>query len=225
MFKKLDAEIAWALMSIGAVKAVEIGSGFQAAYMPGSEHNDQMDRHGFKTNHAGGILGGISTGEEIRARIAVKPTPSIEKEQETIDVFGRERRISIRGRHDPCICPRIVPVAEAMIALVLYEALLRQRNLREEADNLELFREEIDTIDRQLIELVATRNEISQEIGQYKRERGIDIRDQKREIEMIDRRIQWGKSLGIDAKQIRQIFDIILRVSREIQQKRKSPSA
>jgi chorismate synthase len=130
VFGKLDAEIARALMSIGGVKAVEIGEGFRAGRMKGSENNDQMDRNGFKTNHSGGILGGISTGQEIRARMTVKPTPSIEKEQETLDTFGHERRITIRGRHDPCICPRIVPVAEAMMALVLYDALLAQRELK-----------------------------------------------------------------------------------------------
>ncbi len=130
VFNKLDGEIAKALVSIGGVKGVEIGDGMAVAWMRGSGHNDQMDRNGFKTNHSGGILGGISTGQEIRVRIAVKPTPSIEKEQETVDIFGNERRISIRGRHDPCICPRIVPVAEAMMALVLYDALLSQRDLK-----------------------------------------------------------------------------------------------
>ena len=130
VFKKLDAEIAKALISIGGVKGVEIGDGMKVARMRGSEHNDQMDRTGFRTNHSGGILGGISTGQEIRVRIAVKPTPSIEKEQETVDTSGNERSVSIRGRHDPCICPRIVPVAEAMMALVLYDALLAQRDLK-----------------------------------------------------------------------------------------------
>jgi chorismate synthase len=126
VFGKLDAVIASAMMGIGAVKGVEIGDGFLASRMKGSEHNDQMDASGFITNHAGGILGGISNGNEIVVRIAVKPTPSIETGQKTIDVTGNERTISVRGRHDVCIVPRIVPVAEAMLTLVLIDALLEQ---------------------------------------------------------------------------------------------------
>lgn len=130
VFGKLDALIAMAMMSIGAVKGVEIGDGFAAARMRGSEHNDQMDGSGFLSNHAGGILGGISTGAEIVVRIAVKPTPSISREQRTIDRAGRERTISVTGRHDACIVPRIGPVAEAMMALVLADAYLGREMIR-----------------------------------------------------------------------------------------------
>jgi len=123
---KLDAVIAGALMGIGAVKGVEIGSGFAAARKFGSENNDLMVPGGFLSNHAGGILGGISTGQEIVVRIAVKPTPSISKPQQTVDTEGKPREIRVEGRHDPCIVPRIVPVAEAMLALVLVDAWLEQ---------------------------------------------------------------------------------------------------
>jgi chorismate mutase len=196
---------------------VEIGDGFQVASMRGSENNDQMDGHGFKTNHAGGILGGISTGQEIRARIAVKPTSSIEKPQETLDVSGRERRISIRGRHDPCICPRIVPVAEAMVALVLYDALLRQRDLEAKTSNLEQLRGEIDGIDYRLVQLLTRRNEISMEIGRYKSEKGLEIRDKKRETELIKERTEWATDCGVDGELVRTLFSLIMKVSREIQ--------
>jgi len=124
VFGKLDALIAHAMMSIGAVKGVEIGAGFAAARLKGSEHNDQMKQGAFLSNNAGGILGGISNGNDIIVRIAVKPTPSIAIPQKTIDVSGQEVEISIEGRHDPCIVPRIVPVAEAMLALVLLDCLL-----------------------------------------------------------------------------------------------------
>jgi chorismate synthase len=130
VFGKLDALIAMAMMSIGAVKGVEIGDGFAAARMRGSEHNDQMNESGFLSNHAGGILGGISTGAEIVVRLAVKPTPSISREQRTIDTKGRGRTISVTGRHDVCIVPRIGPVAEAMLALVLLDAYLGQEMIR-----------------------------------------------------------------------------------------------
>ena len=127
VFGKLDASLAGAMMSIGAVKGVEIGDGFLSAGAFGSENNDCMDRSGFLSNHCGGILGGISNGNEIVVRIAVKPTPSIEKEQKTIDTSGSERVISVGGRHDPCIVPRVVVVAESMAALTVADALLAQK--------------------------------------------------------------------------------------------------
>ncbi len=130
VFDKLDAELAKALMSIGAVKGVEIGAGFSAAKMKGSEMNDPFRVKGgavvTETNNAGGILGGISNGMPIICRIAVKPTSSISKAQKTVDLLKRvNTEIQIKGRHDPCICPRIVPVAEAMVALVLADHMLR----------------------------------------------------------------------------------------------------
>ena len=124
---KLDASLAWGLMSIGAVKGFEVGEGFEAARLRGSQMNDRMTRDGFASNHAGGILGGISTGEPIVTRIAVKPPSSIAIPQKTVDTEGRERDFAISGRHDPCLCPRVVPVAEAMTCLVLADALVRQR--------------------------------------------------------------------------------------------------
>jgi chorismate synthase len=126
VFGKLDAQIAGAMMGIGAVKGVEIGDGFAVAGRFGSENNDPIRKGGFLSNHAGGILGGISSGQEIVVRIAVKPTPSIAKAQQTVDIHGNDAEIRIKGRHDPCIVPRILPVAEAMLALVLIDAVLEQ---------------------------------------------------------------------------------------------------
>ena len=124
VFGKLDAAIAGALMGIGAVKGVEIGDGFAAASRLGSENNDPIVPGGFSSNHAGGVLGGISTGAPVVARCAVKPTPSIALPQPTVDTAGRPAEIRVGGRHDPCIAPRLVPVAEAMLGLVLADALL-----------------------------------------------------------------------------------------------------
>ena len=121
---KLDAAIAAAMMGIGAVKGVEIGDGFAASEALGSENNDSIRPDGFGSNHAGGILGGISSGQEIIVRIAVKPTPSIRHPQKSITVSGAPVTITVPGRHDPCIVPRIRPVAEAMLALVLVDAHL-----------------------------------------------------------------------------------------------------
>jgi len=135
VFDKLDGDLAGALMSIGAVKAVEIGAGWGCAGLKGSEMNDALlwrdGRVVFDSNRAGGILGGISTGEPIVCRIAVKPTPSISRRQKTVDLAREEAaEIEIKGRHDPAIPPRIVPVAEAMVALVLADHMLRQRAAR-----------------------------------------------------------------------------------------------
>jgi chorismate synthase len=130
VFGKIDAMIAGAMMGIGGVKGVGIGDGFVAARMKGSEHNDQMDREGFLSNHAGGILGGISNGADIVVRVAIKPTASISLPQKTLTKEGKETIIQVKGRHDPCIVPRALPVAEAMLALVLADALLEQEKYR-----------------------------------------------------------------------------------------------
>jgi len=127
VFDKIDADLAKALMSIGTVKGVEIGAGFEAAKMSGSECNDPITPERFETNNAGGILAGITNGDEIVIRVACKPISSIEKEQQTIDIHGNPATISIRGRHDICVIPRIIPVCEAMVTIVLADHLLRQR--------------------------------------------------------------------------------------------------
>ncbi len=122
VFDKLDALISQAVVSVGAVKGIEFGKGFQAASMEGSAFNDSPGAGGsFSSNHSGGISAGISTGQEIRFRAAVRPTPSIGQPQQTIDTQGKLRTIEIEGRHDPCILPRIVPVIESMAALVLID--------------------------------------------------------------------------------------------------------
>lgn len=127
VFDKMDAVLASSLMSIGSVKAVEIGDGFAVAYMRGSEVNDQMGKKGFNSNHAGGVLAGIANGEEIVLRAYCKPIPSITKEQQTLDERGMVRKIKIQGRHDVCVLPRIVPVCEAMVSIVLADFWLRQK--------------------------------------------------------------------------------------------------
>ncbi len=127
VFDKMDADLSKAVMSLGGVKGIEFGAGFSAAKMLGSEHNDWMDRRGFRTNNAGGVLGGITTGQDIVFRIAVKPTSSIEHPQQTVDIHGDETEIITTGRHDPCLTPRIVPVVESMSALVIIDHILRHR--------------------------------------------------------------------------------------------------
>ncbi|MEA1065586.1 chorismate synthase [Erwinia sp. HR93] len=127
VFDRLDADIAHALMSINAVKGVEIGDGFDVIALRGSENRDEITRQGFQSNHAGGILGGISSGQQIIASIALKPTSSITVPGRTVTRDGEETEMITRGRHDPCVGIRAVPIAEAMLAIVLMDHLLRQR--------------------------------------------------------------------------------------------------
>ncbi|ATF09066.1 chorismate synthase [Candidatus Enterovibrio altilux] len=127
VFDRLDADLAHALMSINAVKGVEIGDGFNVVNQRGSEHRDELTPKGFKTNHAGGVLGGISSGQDIIAHLALKPTSSITIPSETVNVDGETVDIITRGRHDPCVGIRAVPIAEAMVAIVLLDHALRHR--------------------------------------------------------------------------------------------------
>jgi chorismate synthase len=127
IYGKLDAELASALMSINAVKGVEIGAGFAAITQRGSEHRDEMLLDGFTSNHAGGILGGISTGQQITASIALKPASSILIPGRTVNLAGEATQVRTKGRHDPCVGIRATPIAEAMMALVLMDQALRHR--------------------------------------------------------------------------------------------------
>ncbi|GGJ01428.1 chorismate synthase [Shewanella hanedai] len=127
VFDRLDAEIAHALMGINAVKGVEIGDGFEVVTQKGSEHRDLMSPEGFASNHAGGILGGISSGQPIVAHIAMKPTSSISIAGESMTAQGESAEVITKGRHDPCVGIRAVPIAEAMLAIVLMDHLLRHR--------------------------------------------------------------------------------------------------
>jgi len=127
VYDRLDAEIAYAMMGINAVKGVEIGAGFDCVTQHGSEHGDEMTPQGFLSNHAGGILGGISTGQNIIAHIAIKPTSSIRIPRRSIDKSGAAIMVETHGRHDPCVGIRATPIAEAMLALVLMDHALRHR--------------------------------------------------------------------------------------------------
>jgi chorismate synthase len=127
VFDRLDAEIAYAMMGINAVKGVEIGAGFACVAQKGSEHGDEMRPEGFLSNHAGGILGGISTGQDILVNIAIKPTSSIAQARRSIDINGNPIEVATEGRHDPCVGIRATPIAEAMLLLVLMDHALRHR--------------------------------------------------------------------------------------------------
>jgi chorismate synthase len=134
VFDKLDADIARAMMGINAVKGVEIGAGFASVAQAGTVHSDEMTPQGFVSNHAGGILGGISTGQDIVVSIAVKPTSSIRLDRRSIDKTGAPVIVNTHGRHDPCVGIRAAPIAEAMLLLVLADHALRQRAQNADVD-------------------------------------------------------------------------------------------
>jgi chorismate synthase len=127
LYDKLDAEIAYAMMGINAVKGVEIGAGFACVAQHGSAHGDELSPQGFRSNNAGGVLGGISTGQDITVELAIKPTSSIRIERQSIDLQGQAASVETFGRHDPCVGIRATPIAEAMLALVLMDHALRHR--------------------------------------------------------------------------------------------------
>ena len=127
LFDKLDADIAHAMMGINAVKGVEIGAGFKSVAQRGSEHGDEMHPDGFASNNAGGTLGGISSGQDLRVSIAIKPTSSILSPKQSIDLDGKSITVQTKGRHDPCVGIRATPIAEAMLALVVMDHALRHR--------------------------------------------------------------------------------------------------
>lgn len=166
LYHKLDADFASALMSLGAIKGFEIGNGFTSVALRGSTNNDayyadDTGRIRTRTNHAGGIVAGISNGEDIVMRIAVKPVSSISLEQETVDEHGVSHTFKIEGRHDPCICPRVVPVAEAMIALVLMDHILLQERRVSASEH---HGERLATIDREIELLQMYRKQIVQDM-------------------------------------------------------------
>ena len=127
LFDKLDADIAFAMMGINAVKGVEIGAGFACVTQHGSEHGDELTPQGFRSNHSGGVLGGVSTGQDLRVSIAIKPTSSIRLPRASINRQLEPTVVETFGRHDPCVGIRATPIAEAMLALVLMDHALRHR--------------------------------------------------------------------------------------------------
>jgi chorismate synthase len=127
LFDKLDADIAYAMMGINAVKGVEIGAGFASISQRGTVHGDSLSAAGFKSNNAGGVLGGISTGQDLEVSIAIKPTSSILTPRDSIDSAGNAVEVQTKGRHDPCVGIRATPIAEALLALVVMDHALRHR--------------------------------------------------------------------------------------------------
>ena len=212
----LESRIAAAVYGIPAVKGVEFGDGFAAAALRGSENNDEyyVNRGEIetRTNHAGGILGGMADGAPLVFRAAVKPTPSIAKAQRSVDLrTGTETELHVNGRHDPCIVPRAVPCVEAAAACALLDALL----LEERGDDLTALRQEIDRADRALLRAFDERMDVAARIGAWKKARGMAVLDRSREAAKLD--AVAAQSEYPDAA--RALYETLMRLSREEQEK------
>jgi chorismate synthase len=171
VFEKIDAELAHGLMSIGAIKGIEFGNGFKVSEQKGSETNDlfyvsKEEQIEPQTNHSGGVLAGISTGQDIILRLAVKAPSSIRKTQTTVDNQGNEVQLSIEGRHDPCICPRVVPVAEAVAALVILDLVIVQNAISNNSDKIDNVKDELDVVDAQLMLLLKRHQVLETKLNQ-----------------------------------------------------------
>ncbi|MCK4956448.1 MAG: chorismate synthase, partial [Candidatus Cloacimonetes bacterium] len=217
VFEKLDANLAKAIVSIGAVKGIEFGSGFEFSGLTGKEANDELNSNGFISNNCGGILGGVSSGEEIRFRFVVKPTPSINLEQQTISHENKEIKFQTGGRHDILIIPRIIPVAEAMIKLVLADAISHQKLISKQDLQLSDLREAFDKIDEDILIALSRRQQLSAIIGKLKKQQNIPIEDKDREIKMLDNLIEKANKMGMSSKFIENIWSEILKESKKNQ--------
>ncbi len=210
VFEKLDANIAKAVMSIGAVKGIEFGGGFSLSALKGIDANDGMSSDGFNSNNAGGIQAGISNGEDIIFRVAVKPVPSISKQQITIDIAGEEKMISINGRHDICLVPRIIPVILSMAKLAIADAAAYQKLVDNEEQSLSDYRESLDKIDEDLLILIKKRLNIVKNVIDFKKKNSIDITIPEREQELLTNLKEKAKLLGVSGDVINQLWNLII---------------
>jgi chorismate synthase len=235
VFEKLEANIAKSVLSIGATKGIEFGDGFDFANRKGSEVNDQMNQNGFITNHSGGIQGGISNGETIIFRTVIKPTPSISKEQSTVNVENQEVKIKIKGRHDPCIGIRIIPVINSMVAITLlnvgvgpctypifnnvsctYPIFNNVSCTYPTPNNLDNLRNEISDIDISIFSLLEERFGIVKKISEYKKKYNLQIENQDIENKLIEK-INKLKFKNLKKEFIENIYKRIFNESKRIQ--------
>jgi len=225
VFEKLNANLAKAILSIGSIKGIEFGEGFNFANLKGSQANDQMNKNGFTTNHSGGIQGGISNGETIIFKSVIKPTPSISKPQTTLNENNEEIKIKIKGRHDPCIAIRIIPVINSMTAITLLN-LIGHQNLSSvgaspcgcptDDDRLPALRQSISNIDNSIFLLLEQRFNIVKKIIKYKKENNIAIENKNIENKLLTN-IKKLKFENLKDEFIENIYRKIFNESKKIQ--------
>ncbi|MFO7660887.1 MAG: chorismate synthase [Candidatus Cloacimonadaceae bacterium] len=215
VFEKLNANLAKAIMSVGSVRGVSFGDGFEICSQKGSEVNDQMSETGFLSNRQGGISGGISTGQPIIINVAVKPISSHGKPQQTIDKAGNPVTIRVSGRHDVCHIPRLIPVLEAMLKLTLADAISWQKQLSGVEINLTDYREMIDKIDSDLLLLLYIRKAVVQQVRELKAKQGIAFRDAQREQELAERFSEIARELDLSEDKAKAMLITILELCRD----------
>ena len=212
IYEKLSSNIAKAMLSIGSVRGILFGEGLALAEMPGSLVNDQFQKGKPTSNHHGGILGGVSTGQDIVFDLIIRPVSGIGTEQQTIDLQGKDSKITIEGRHDTCHLPRLVPVIEAMLIICLADALQHQRLIRGNTD-LDAYREALDKLDEDLILLLARRREIVRQVKKYKEEHGIAPKDPSREQDIMIRSRYLAEQTGMDPDLVEDLMRKNLEIS------------
>lgn len=215
VFEKLNVNLAKAIMSVGSVRGVSFGDGFEICSLKGSEANDQMSEEGFLSNRQGGISGGISTGQPIIINVAIKPVSSHGKPQQTIDKAGKPVTVTVSGRHDVCHIPRLIPVLEAMLKLTLADAISWQKQLSGVELNLDDYREMIDKIDTDLLLLLHRRKAVVQQVRELKSMQGINFRDMSREQEMAERFSEIACELDLSEEKTKALLTMILELCRD----------
>lgn len=217
VFEKLDANLAKAILSIGSVKGIEFGLGYDLAKLRGSEVNQSLiSLDPESESNSGGIYGGISTGEPIVFRFIVKPTPSIGVMQQTINRGGEKRKIELQGRFDTCIIPRIIPVADAMIKLVIADALSYQRLIQANESGLDQYREAIDKLDEDILIALSRRKRISDQIVEHKNKHNIDHYKPEREKLLLQSLREKAINMNLDKDLIDNIWKSIFENNRGI---------
>ncbi|HHV37446.1 MAG TPA: chorismate synthase, partial [Candidatus Cloacimonetes bacterium] len=212
IYEKLSANIAKAMLSIGTVRGILFGDGKRLARAKGSQVNDRFLEDGTMTNHHGGIIGGISTGQDIYFELYIRPVSSIGKKQSALTKDGEIVEIELKGRHDSCHIPRIIPVVEAMLKLVLADAVQAQKLIDGSRQDLDGFRETLDKLDEELLLTLYRRREVVRVVKEYKLENSLPARDMAREEEIMDRAQEIAKEYDLDPELVQELIKLTLRI-------------
>lgn len=213
IYEKLSANIAKAMFSIGSIRGIHFGDGALLAEKTGSQVNDQFIDGKLSSNHHGGILGGVSTGQDISFELIIRPVSSIRIPQQSLDKQGQSRQITIEGRHDVCHIPRIIPVIEAMLKLCLADAIQYQKLVAIQSQSLAGFRESLDKLDADLIQLLARRAEIVKQVKDLKQKQSLPRKDSEREKDIQDKSSALAAKLGLDPLLAKEIIKLSIRIS------------
>lgn len=213
VYEKLSANIAKAMLSIPSVKGISFGSGRDFAALKSSEANDPITENGFQSNHAGGINGGVSNGNDIVFQVIVRAAPSISLPQATVDKAGRPQTIMIKGRHDTCHIPRIIPVIKAMLQITLADALAYHKLIHGAEQSLNDYRSTLDKLDEELMLLLYRRRQVVQAVKDYKQKNKLPPKDALREREILQRIGSIAQEYELDPAMAEEIMQIVLRIS------------